>query len=709
MKRHIIILLLLQICVSASSQKFIRYYMNDSTYNGFYTDDVESIIHECKSGVDEAIINAHGKMYEIPVAGIDSIVVENALVGEGDVGQYRIYEVNYDAGDVKNVKKIYVDNRACMLASHNGDFGANDTILFSSAYNDIKCLFFTDDQGRVKHFFDGNKLFYFDYDNENEIIALDLSTGETKTFTTNKNERNRVIKAPSSQTIRSLIEIGTSLGFTGYNNLLHYLASANSNPEYHGAVLLIDAAFLGIDALGIALSLAGGIPTAGLSLVGLGTQVGLLLNDCVGTINDIFPDSERMKKYKEYYKNKYSISVTAIKPENVTYTSATLCGQATSKEGFKGTLTFYFDGVSRERCGIQSEVQVVQDDKCQFKANVTGLDICSNYDYYVGYSCTVDGLEFNYISDNYVAFSTKCPRVYTGDVVSRTTKMADVACQFGDVPSDAVLGVEYSCDGEKGWVMSYTTKINDDYIFTLSPLKAGTTYTYRAFCIIDGQYYYDYDSKTLTTLSPSAKTYELVSKTKTSAIVNCWYSNAEGYECGVKVRPMNEMGAVPKEFKTSSENGERHVSLTGLTPATSYEYWAYVKADGKYYPASNKEHFTTDSPSLAGTWSCTVTKSGGDTESLTINLTEDGGGSAKVVGDGTDYEASWSLGSDGQASVYVGYVSNVGFGGLSYRTYNFWGKVDSMDNPSKIDGNGSFAIGNAIAESGYDFKFSMSK
>ena len=176
MKKLFIILVLLFACISSEAQKFLRYQMNNDTYNGFYTKSIESITHDYKDGIATTFVQSSGRIYEIPVANINEITIEDASITNSDIGEYRIYEFNYEEG---NVKKIYVDNRASLFASHNGDFGANDTILFSSAYNDIAWIFFTDDQGRIKKFFDGNKLFYFDYDNDSEITILDLSNNES--------------------------------------------------------------------------------------------------------------------------------------------------------------------------------------------------------------------------------------------------------------------------------------------------------------------------------------------------------------------------------------------------------------------------------------------------------------------------------------------------------------------------------------------------
>ena len=48
MKKIIFILAFLLAGISAEAQKFLRYQMNDGTYNGFYTEGIESITQDYK-------------------------------------------------------------------------------------------------------------------------------------------------------------------------------------------------------------------------------------------------------------------------------------------------------------------------------------------------------------------------------------------------------------------------------------------------------------------------------------------------------------------------------------------------------------------------------------------------------------------------------------------------------------------------------------
>ena len=173
MKKVIFILALLCTYFNINAQEFIRFNMNDNTFNGFYSEGIDSIVHKEINGLKNSVVYANGDVYIIPVDNIDSITVESATVGGDNIGEYRIYELNYEN---EEIKKVYIDNRACMFASKNGDFGANDSILFSSAYNGIHLMFITDDQGRIQTISDGKKYIGVEYSDNGLITTYNIDT-----------------------------------------------------------------------------------------------------------------------------------------------------------------------------------------------------------------------------------------------------------------------------------------------------------------------------------------------------------------------------------------------------------------------------------------------------------------------------------------------------------------------------------------------------
>ena len=507
MKKIIVVVMLLFACLSSEAQKFLRYQMNNNTYNGFYTNGIGSILHDYKNGIATTFVHASGKVYEIPINDIDSISVEDVNVANGNLGQYRIYEFNYEEGDIK---KIYVDNRASLFASHNGDFGANDTILFSSAYNDIAWVFYTDNQGRIKKFSDGNRFLYFDYESDSEFTILDLSTNNTEHYQLSTENGVRVYRAPSFSQISTFFSnLVNNAGFRDFmggvglnaanniaGNFARNIKDVGNNPELHNQSFIVDGLSIAGDIVGIVASLLTEAPSLGWSTAGVAASAGFLLNDLTGLINHIWPDSEQMQRYKDYYQNKYSIHVAAIAAENVSNTSATLRGEATSLEGLNGTFTFRLYGDNDETLsGIKNNIT---SNSCIITANASNLKPGWPYFYSVQYTCVVDGLQLVFYADNIAEFMTLSPTAYTGEVQSKSSDRAEVTCQFYNFPEGAICGVEYSCNDGKAEERANATH-EGEYYFTLAPLKPNTTYTYQAFVVIDGVYVYAEETKQFTT------------------------------------------------------------------------------------------------------------------------------------------------------------------------------------------------------------------
>ena len=491
--------MLLFACLYSEAQKFLRYQMNNNTYNGFYTNGIGSILHDYKNGIATTFVNAYGKVYEIPINDIDCISVEDDNIANGNVGQYRLYEFNYERGDIK---KIYVDNRACLFASHNGDFGANDTIFFSSAYNDIAWVFYTDDQGRIKKFFDGNRLLFFDYESDSEFTILDLSTGTTYPNILAKRYLAKSYRASSSKIshffrnfIQHIQHTNTQSASSALN-LANNIDAVQNNPELHNQILFNDWGAIGLDIFGVIAAAGETVLTEGATATQFGLAIGSLFGDVVNLINDTWPDSQQMQRYRDYYQEKYRILVSTLPAENVSYTSASLHGHATSTEGFKGYFTFTLLGENDEM--FIGEKNVVSDDWCKVSADVSNLKPGSSYFYSVHYTCVVDGLKLVFYADNIAEFMTLYSTAYTGEVQSKSSDRAEVTCQFYNFPKGAICGVEYSCNDEKAEKKGSATH-EGEYYFTLAPLKPNTTYTYQAFIVIDGVYVYAEETIQFTT------------------------------------------------------------------------------------------------------------------------------------------------------------------------------------------------------------------
>ncbi len=611
MKKVIFILAFLSFCISSEAQKFLRYQMKNNTYNGFYTKSIESIIHDDKDGIVTAFVHTSGKIYEIPISDIDYISIEDAGISNNDIGEYRIYEFNYEGEDVK---KIYVDNRASLFASRKGDFGANDTILFSSAYNEISWLFYTDNQGCIKKFFDGNILLYFDYDSDSEFTTLNLSTNDSNHYSFNKPNTLRWTRANSFSQVSNFFSnlvgnpafidmfggIISSAHNTVCGNFAQHVNDVANNPELHNQSLIVDYLSVTGDLVGVLSSLFAEPLTLGWSTASLATSAASLMNNLANLRNHLFPDTEQMNKYKEYYRNKYAITVKTITPENVKSNKADIRGTFMSFNGIKGNLYFSFSQLFE---GMKDRIigspEAITSNSYIVKGSATNLKPGTDYIYMLWYECEVDGMHFSYPADNSKDFTTPIPSATTIGIESYAAKSAVVKCSFSNVPEGATCGVQYG-DGENSEIV-YTSASDGEKTINLSALKPSTTYSYRAFILYEGDPYYG-ETKSFTTLTlptPVATTGEPSSITDKSAIIECTFSNVpDGGKCGVE---FSANGDSWRKRSYGSSDGTYSRKLVGLKPATKYTYRAFIEAEGiPYY--GEKKTFTTEFPDLSGVW-----------------------------------------------------------------------------------------------------------
>lgn len=257
----------------------------------------------------------------------------------------------------------------------------------------------------------------------------------------------------------------------------------------------------------------------------------------------------------------------------------------------------------------------------------------------------------------------------------------------------------YSAENKTPLTQTKVVKSGDTVTFVFSDLKLNTVYSYKPRVYLT--WYEDFgntnismsdfmmgtnnniyvttaqvkcdqyllgEEKYFKTGTPSCKTGDLVDKSRNSAIVTCSYYDVEGFECGVIVTN-NE-----KSFNVSTNNseGEHEINITGLLPATTYTYYAYVvDTDGTTYYGVEKT-FTTDLPDVTGTWTCREKhyKMNGTEYYTTYSVTLNEDGTASMSSDfGSYISAGWSQSKTG-LSVNV-------TTGTSYFNGMYWAGSDS--------------------------------
>jgi len=257
---------------------------------------------------------------------------------------------------------------------------------------------------------------------------------------------------------------------------------------------------------------------------------------------------------------------------------------------------------------------------------------------------------------------------------------ATVGCSFYNVPNNALCGIEYS-DGSQVKSISVSNKEGESFP-VINGLQPNTTYTYRAFVQTKYKKYYG-KKKTFTTKYPSCSTGELVSKTDKSAVIKCYYTDVEddGFECGVVISSDNNT----RKISTSSTEGKHEIPISGLSPATTYNYWAYVDIDGEIINGEVKS-FTTNLPDISGTWSCTETyylhQNYDNPQYKSYPIVLNKNGTVSIDGKSDYISSSWQLRSDGTLNIDI----TDAMIGDWINGIKFYLEVDDIKNPTKITG-----------------------
>lgn len=444
MKRWFVTALLSVVALFASAQKYMRYHMNDGSFNGFYTDCVDSIVHTS----EHTQVWTFGKCHEIPLANIDTITFEGVDLGmdaDDMVGQYRIYEYEVSPTDsIYSVyKKAYFDNRALLMTSKTGEFGANDTIMLQSEYYDSRLLMITDERGNICQVFDGKNQMYIYYweDGSSTVHLFNESSDKilaTVDFPADIREKYSYTRGVGGQTFKKALqqfskkfddvkawyknfeyehpagaffsELGISQGLVnGAERLSEVLTDIENDPTNRHKLLIIDGVQIVGDLAGIGLTIAGGALTGGALWAAVGAEIILLEQDMFDLLNHIAPVDTR--QIQAYYEQKYGIMLYPHQATDIGETSATLNGVLYSADGVKGRIFFNLIKYLDDKVWhVDANVSSGNDNYQHFlSAKLENLDPDSEYAYMLYYDCYIKGVRFRFSSDtqNWIEFRTK--------------------------------------------------------------------------------------------------------------------------------------------------------------------------------------------------------------------------------------------------------------------------------------------------------------
>lgn len=206
-----------------------------------------------------------------------------------------------------------------------------------------------------------------------------------------------------------------------------------------------------------------------------------------------------------------------------------------------------------------------------------------------------------------------------------------------------------------------------------------------------------------------ANTGEYSNVSTNSAIVTCSFENIpEGATCGIEY---TEGQSLNRQTISISKDGIQTVNLLGLKQGTKYEYRAFIDDNGQMYYGGQLE-FTTgiELPDLSGIWNCTIYK---NDDSVLAECKYEFTSDHKVTHNGSDRipdgeVGSWSIDANGKVGINFSWTG----GSWSHPVWyveTYGGQVNSISNPSSIEGSVYRAWAGTMSEHGDTYKFKMTK
>lgn len=337
------------------------------------------------------------------------------------------------------------------------------------------------------------------------------------------------------------------------------------------------------------------------------------------------------------------------------------------------------------------------------------------------YASEIDGAIIYYVNPNkkkYDIIQRSCTiygkpnALVTGSVSSKVEKVinpkattADIICSFSETPKGAECGVSVTRKGSDIGLIYFATQGKSFQSIKATGLSVNTTYVVTTYITFNGKTYDGTNSVEFTTSGPSGSVISVDNVTDKSAVAICHFSGVEsGVECGIIAKSSSQTLTFPASVK----EGEQTVPMSGLTPATKYQCYAYVRTSNFYQEQKNGIEFTTDPPDLSGTWNCiTYSSKGSVWETWTIVFNKDGKGSASN-GSLTCNDLGWSIGAGGAVEFgFYLYSQTTGLG--AYNSRHFSGTVNNLYNPTSIEGKVESTVGNVITENRAEGTFVMTK
>lgn len=662
MKEKLLTIMFSLFCFAAVGQE----NQNNSTILGDTNGD-GVINEEDISELEKNILGIHSDLFIKNNADVnhDEAINVADIVGLVNIYKdlnYRIYEFNYEN---ERIKKIYLDNAGMLCSSATGEFGANDTIQFMSS-NSSPLLLTTDDNGNLESIYIEDHLLHFYYDDNGDADIIEISKSDITIHQVTNLIDNRV------QSTRGLAKQLYSKAFKGmkkfqdflktkegkeliykaqiellspllekyvYSDLTQLVDEINNNPDFHYLRLIRDGLIIVDDIASIAGLVGVTIASDGAALPISGP---LLLFTLDGYnkhfeefLNELIPDSDRMKKYADYYKKKYGINLSIFDPDNISPQKLTLHGGLLTQDGQngenrKGNAYFYYWVMGNEsRYKEEAKYKELSVGTYQLSLEIP---VESGTDYFASviYEIKIKGLNLK-ISSETITFKTPyelSPTImdfkqtgseYKKDAFTNNNKKysykfncattVDIEMLF-DVEDWGYIYIDPDGGKKRISLMEFGTNYTDTrYAYYRNEPKSTVTFQpYVKYKVEtekvsstrgtnegdeDGYWYgepqefnlvYDQHTKAITS--------ETTSIEETSATVKCYFEDFAAFDglCGVEY--WSDENHLQKTIEMS-EDGEVEIELTDLLPNTYYQYRAFIKVGDEYFWAEETKSFQT--------------------------------------------------------------------------------------------------------------------
>lgn len=275
-----------------------------------------------------------------------------------------------------------------------------------------------------------------------------------------------------------------------------------------------------------------------------------------------------------------------------------------------------------------------------------------------------------------------------------------------EIPNYALYGVAEGKSGQPGINLNEncTTPVvvSGSHFSCTLPIgyKPGQTYYFRPFLVPGSHYEGSADfgqmiGKTIATNArygerkyytdqkPNCTTGGADCITEKSAIVKCTFSGAEGFDCGAVISG-DDKNTI---FKASDTDGEKEIAISGLSPATTYNYWAFINVEGEPINGEVKS-FTTNPPDISGVWNCTEEyylawdKNYEHPQYKTYSVSLNKDGTVTIDGKSDYARSAWSFTSDGKLLIAVMDMATTTFNS----GFDISCTVDNVKEPHKFTG-----------------------